>query len=183
MGRSPYLDQEPGGVLVLTPCKWRWVLPFALFWGVSLIYGYVLWIAGLHCFVKTTFDYFLLIVQWVSLLIFDVFGVLNLVVLMSGGGGIQLDRIGVWFIGFGGRKGRCIEWKHMNTFSLGWWVFKPPIFARYSKAILGEYYEAKWPNPRFLFCQGPYENIGKAELVELLNRWREKFGGTSEAAS
>jgi hypothetical protein len=89
----------------------------------------------------------------------------------------------VWFIGFGGRKGKCIEWKYMNTFSLGWWVFKPPIFARYSKAILGEYYEAKWPNPRFLFCQGPYENIGKAELVELLNRWREKFGGTSEAAS
>jgi hypothetical protein len=132
--------------------------------------------------VKTTFDYFLLIVQWVSLLIFDVFGVQILVLLISGGGGILLNECGVQAISFGGRLGRRIEWREVKTVSLDS-VLKFVILSRCTKAIFFEDVTKHTGKPKFAFCQGPYENIGKAELVELLNRWREKFGGTSEAAS
>lgn len=182
MSRSTYLDQEPGGVLVLKPVKWQWMWPCVLFWGVSLIYGYLFWIAGIHWFVKTTFDYIYLIVQWVSLAMFDAISIQILVLLLSGGGGILMNESGVWAISFEGRLGRKIEWGEVESF-YSMPVLNFVILSRYTRAIFFKCITGHANKPKFAFCQGPYHDINKAELVELLNRWREKFGGTSEAAS
>lgn len=184
MGRSPYLDQEPGGVLVLHLNKWIGTLYLFGCSGLLVVLIYYLYLTAEALLLNGKFNFstlisVLFIIQLSVGLLCLIPGIIRFLArLITGGGGVVLDETGVWQLGIKGRRTVYLEWVKVESFYLRFHTVKS-----FLKIVKYKLYTDAIGSERFAFCQGPYENIGKAELVELLNRWREKFGGTSEAAS